>query len=374
MKTYPILYTRDSIGNIRVWYAEQEDNKYRIVAGLQDGKKVVSQWTEAFAKNVGKKNATTDTEQAEVEVLAKYKKQKKTGYFEDVSDVDQFQYVEPMLAKNYKDYSSKLNIFNGEWLAQTKYNGHRCVATKEGLFTREGEKYVSVPHIERSLRPFFEQHPDAVLDGELFNNELRQFLNEISKLVRKTVNVTKEDLDKSEKLVRYYIYDGFGFDGLHKDVIYQDRKNWIDSNVFSIDYLSNVQDTHILNQDDLNNIYNALVEDGHEGCMLRNKKSAYEHKRSKNLLKLKPEDDSEAVIVDIIEGTGNWSKAGKTISLNWNGKVFDASFKGTYEQAVEFLNNKSSWIGKEVTFLYMGLTGKGTPNYARIDINNCLKK
>lgn len=373
MKNYPELYTRDSLGNIRVWFMQQDADKYRTVAGLVDGEKVTSEWTVTSAKNEGKKNATTAVEQATKEIEAKYKKQKKTGYFESPNQIDETQYVEPMLAKLYKDYSDEIDLGKGEWLLQCKFNGMRCIATKDGLFTRKGEKYVSVPHIHEALKPFFEKHPEAVLDGELFNNGLRQQLNEISKLIRKTVHITNEDLERSKSLVHYYIYDGYGF-GLDKDHPYHERKQWIDSNVIGkYTHVAKVEDFHINDQKELDKQYQTLVEEGHEGAILRNKKMKYEHKRSKNLLKVKPEDDDEAEIVGITEGTGNWSGAGKIISLNWNGKVFDATFKGTFEQGVEFLKNKNKWLGKKVTFLYNGLTGLGTPNFARVDINNCLK-
>ena len=372
-KTFPTLYTRDTLGNIRIWYMEQEANKYRAVSGLQDGEKVTSEWTVTAAKNEGKKNATTAIEQATKEIEAKYKKQKKTGYFENLNDVDINQYVEPMLAKLYKDYFDKIELDKGNWTLQIKYNGMRCVATKDGLFTRKGERYISCPHIFEALKPFFEKHPDAVLDGELFNNELRQQLNEISKLIRKTVHITAEDLEKSKKLVHYYIYDGYGF-GLEKEHPYHERKQWIDSNIIGkYIHVMRVEDFDINHQDDLDGHYQRLVDQGHEGAILRRKDMPYEHKRSKNLLKVKPEDDDEAKIIDIKEGTGNWSGTGKIISLDWNSKVFDATFKGTYEQGVDFLKNKKQWLGKTVTFLYNGLTGKGTPNFARVDINNCLK-
>lgn len=52
----------------------------------------------------------------------------------------------------------------------------RCVATKNGLFTRKGEKYISVPHIEEALKPFFDKHPESVLDGELFKKRPCNFL------------------------------------------------------------------------------------------------------------------------------------------------------------------------------------------------------
>jgi len=372
-KHYNTLYSRDSLGNIRIWKMEQNGSKYRTVAGLQNGEQVISEWTVAEGKNQGKKNETSSVEQATKEIEAKYKKQKKTGYFDDINSVDDMSYIEPMLAKLYKDYSDKIDLSKGEYILQCKFNGMRCIATKNGLFTRKGEKYLSCPHIEESLIPFFEKYPDAVLDGELFNNDLRQQLNEISKLVRRTVNISQDDLERSEKLVRYYVYDGYDF-GINKDCCYRERKKWIDTNVVdSYRYIMPVKDFVINAESDLDKHYSSFIDDGHEGVMLRYSDMGYEHKRSKNLLKVKPEDSEEAIIIDIKEGTGNWRGTGKTITLNWNGKVFDASFKGSYEEAKDFLEDKKNWIGNTVEFLYNGLTGKGTPNFARVDINNCLK-
>lgn len=373
IKQYDALYSRDSLGNIRIWKMEQNGAKYRTIAGLQNGEQVISGWTVAEGKNLGKKNETSSVEQATKDIEAKYKKQKKTGYFDDINNVDNMSYVEPMLAKLYKEYSDKIDFSKGEYILQCKFNGMRCIATKNGLFTRKGEKYLSCPHIEKALIPFFEKYPDAVLDGELFNNSLRQQLNEISKLIRRTVNISQEDLDRSEKLVRYYVYDGYDF-GINKDCCYKERKQWIDSNVVNeYSYVIKVNDHYINSSSDLDEHYTRYIDEGHEGVMLRHYDMGYEHKRSKNLLKVKPEDSEEAEILDIKEGVGNWSNTGKTITLKWNDKIFDASFKGSYEQGVDFLKNKKDWIGKTVEFLYNGLTGKGTPNFARVDINNCLK-
>lgn len=251
----------------------------------------------------------------------------------------------------------------------------RCVATKDGLFTRKGEKYISVPHIQKSLEPFFKKYPTAVLDGELFNNDLRQQLNEICKLIRKTKHINITDLNQSEKLVKYYVYDGYNFDMDTTELSeYNKRKRWIDINVVgSYKYIEKVTTEVITSQSQLDESYKKYLDDQQEGGILRNLNYPYEHKRSKNLLKLKSEDDDEAVIVEVIEGNGNWSGTAKTATIKWNNVTFDATFKGTQEQLSEILKNKQNWIGKQVTFLYNGLTGLGVPNYARIDVNNCIK-
>lgn len=371
---HPTLYTLDSLGNTRIWYIEQNNDKYRVIAGLKDGEKVTSEWTVAHGKNLGKSNETSNIKQAGAEIEARYKKQLKTGYHTDISQINEIQYVEPMLAKVYNDYKDDIDFSKENWGLQTKYNGNRCIITKDGAFTRKGEKYLSVPHVIEDLKWFFAQNPGAVLDGELFNYGLRQKLNEISKLIRKTKHITQEDLDKSQKLVKYYIYDGYGFTGLTKNDKYIDRKTWIDKNILpKTKYCREVQTYLIKNNKQLDEKYQSFLDDNQEGGILRNLDSKYEHKRSKNLLKVKPEDCADGVILDIMEGEGNWAGTGKIIKLSWSNKIFNATLKGTQEEGREFLKNKNKWIGLTVEFLYNGLTGLDTPNYARVDYNNCIK-
>jgi ATP-dependent DNA ligase len=380
-KLYDTLYTIDSTGKTRVWRQEQQGNKYRTIAGVKGSDNMVtSEWTLCEGKNVGKANATSGESQAEAEVLAKYKKQLKTGYAKSEKDASKgTSYVEPMLAKELNDYITKIDFSKGV-LVQNKYNGARCVATLEDgkvvLKSRKGELWVSVPHINKDLEKFFKNYPNAVLDGELYNYDLREKLNELMKLVRKTKDITAEELRKSEQMVRFYVYDGYGTDvkTLNQEVDYVIRKAWIDEVLPDYStYYRQVKTTLVRSMKEVDKLYGTFLADGEEGAIIRMPHSPYENKRSKFLLKYKPVDDDEAVIVELIEGTGNWSKTAKTATLKWKGMTFDATFLKSYELGVERLKNKKDWVGKTVTFLYTGLTGLGTPNYARIDPENCFK-
>ena len=309
------------------------------------------------------------------------------SYHKDIKDADKgCAYVEPRLANKYKEYKKdkktnenvikirdiKLGV--KKWGVQCKFNGNRAVATKDGLKTRKGEIWVSVPHISESLVKFFQKHPNAVLDGELYNYDLRQKLNQLSKIVRKTVNITPEILKRSKEIVKFYVYDGYGFDGMDESVSYSKRKEWIDKNVVGkYDHIESVKTTVVTKVEQIDKLFGEYLADNQEGAMLRDLDAAYEHKRSNTLLKYKPEDDDEGIILDIKEGTGNWAGAATIVTLKWKGKTFDGTFKGDYDVRVEILKNKKEWIGKEVTFLYVGFTGLGTPNYARIDPDNCFK-
>lgn len=371
---YPKLYSRGVKKEIRCWEIEQRAGAFRIISGILNGKSVVSDWTFVTPKNEGKSNATTVETQTEREVTARYKKQLKTGYFYNIEDIDKIKFIEPMLAKNYEDYKDKIDFNKENWVIQAKFNGNRCIATASGLHTRKGERYLAIPHIEESLKPFFDKYPDAVLDGEIMCPAYKEKLNETAKLVRKTVHITEEDLVESKKLIHYFIYDGYNFDGLDKNSPYFKRKEWIDDNIVKkFNHTQFVLTIPIKSKEDLDKNYKMFLSNKEEGAILRNVDKGYENKRSKFLLKVKPDLDSEAVIIDIIEGNGNWSNTAKTATLRWEGKEFDATFVGSQEELKEVLKNKKSWIGKEVTFFFMGLTGLKIPNFARIDVNNCFK-
>ena len=377
MKTLTTLFSRTSTGAIQTWQMIVDGNKYYTITGQQDGKKIENEPTVCEGKNIGKKNETSPSEQALCEAQSKWDKKLKTGYTTDVNKIDSCtSYVEPMLAKNLKDRLNKINWKVGV-LVQNKFNGARCVATWDGekvlLKSRKGELYISVPHINKDLEKFFIKYPDAVLDGELFSNDLRQKLNELMSLIRKSKNVTAEELKNSESVVQYFIYDGYNMtDSLEQDVAYETRKSWIDQNLPKFSkYYHKVETTLVHSMKEVDEIFGKYVADGQEGVIVRISGSSYENKRSASLLKYKPVEDSEAIIIDIQEGSGNWAGTGKIITLEWNKKTFNATFKGTMEEGVKFLKEKKNWIGKEVKFQYNGLTGFSVPNYARVDIDNC---
>jgi ATP-dependent DNA ligase len=206
---FPTLYSRASTGKPQQWSIIVVDDHYWTESGQVGGAITKSAPTYCKGKNSGKKNATTDHEQAMKDAQSKFEKQiRSNGYFESIEEIDNISFLKPMLAKNYVDRKAKL-----KWpvLLQCKFNGGRCIAKANGLWTRKGERIVSVPHIEEALKPFFEKHPDAYLDGELFNYDLRQYLNKLMKLIRRQVNLTEEHFNDSKEKVKYYIYDGYGF-------------------------------------------------------------------------------------------------------------------------------------------------------------------
>jgi DNA ligase 1 len=388
MITHPTLYARTSTGAVQVWWMERDGNKFRSISGQIDGAKTQADWTICEPKNVGRANATTGEEQALAEVEAKYKKQLKSGgYWTDIKDIDKSRYIEPMLAKSFDDYRAKMDWKAGVGV-QIKYNGGRVIATRHGLFTRKGEKIVSVPHIEEGLKRFFSVFPDAVLDGEGFNYDLRENLNEIMSLMRKTVHATPDEIARSKQLIRFYIYDGYGF-GADQSEGYLKRKAAIDKAFFDQQWAWRYKDivhkvpTWIVHSEkELEDLYQTFLKDRQEGAILRILGKPYENKRSKFLLKYKPVMDAEFRVIRINEGNGNWRGMAATVTLQRiDGKkfldgtdTFDATVKGTEAEKRFVLLNPHIFLNQVATIYFFGYTGYGVPNYAQFDVNNWQKQ
>jgi len=368
----PKLYSRTSTGAVQTWEIEIERNKYRTISGQKDGKKTISEWTECEGKSVGRSNETTADDQAVRDATSTWEKKKKSGgYHENELDIDEQNFLEPMLAKHFKDRLDKVTY---PVLVDRKYNGMRCIVKRDGMWTRKGERILSAPHIFEAVEHLFEQFPDLVIDGELYNHEYRYKLNEIISLVRRTKNITAAHLAASKKTIKYYVYDGFGFTSSTGYVDMQtknlDRRTGTWELLQRIPEIVPVDHGIAKNEQDVWEIYQTYVDDGYEGAMVRIN-AEYKNGRSSNLLKVKPEDDDEFEIVDVVEGVGNRSgMAGKVVVKMKDGRTFGCGMKGNTDQFKEVLRNKTNYIGQAVTIQYNGFTGKGIPNYGQFDCNN----
>ena len=177
------IYKKTKTGATQEWTIEVSNNRYRTQSGQCGGAITTNAWTVVYGKNVGKVNGTTDEQQAMAEAVAKRTKKLESGYFEDVNNINEQQYFEPMLAAQWEDYKDKIQypIFS-----QPKLDGIRCIVTKAGMFSRNGKPIISAPHIRESLNDVFENYPNLILDGELYADKFANDFNAIVSLVKKT--------------------------------------------------------------------------------------------------------------------------------------------------------------------------------------------
>lgn len=373
MKLDP-LYKTSVTGALLTWEVEIDENRFCTHSGQVGGAITTTKWTECEGKNTGRANSTTANQQAIKEATALWeKKQKREHYtpFIEAAQAGERKFEEPMLAQKFADRKDKIKWGKEKVFVQLKLNGVRCLATKNGLFSRKGKRYVSAPHIEQRLQEFFAKNPNVVLDGELFNEDLKQNLNKLVSLVRKE-DPTAAELEESKNIVQLHVYDCFGdcLDGL----LYSERFDYVSSVIKQIggDCIKGVLVSEVNNKDQVEAFLSKCEEQGHEGCMIR-LNGPYEHKRSKYLLKHKSFVDEEFEILGVVEGKGNLQgKVGVFQFVAKNGNPFDASPTGSHELWEQMWNERDGLIGTKATVKYKELTplgadgSGGVPSFAKV--------
>ena len=124
--------------------------------------------------------------------------------------------------------------------------------------------------------------------------------------------------------------------------------------------------TIIKSKEHMKSMFNNIVSKNGEGIMLRDPNSFYEQKRSKKLLKVKPTDDAEAIIINMIEGKGKNAGSMGALKMQTLKKPFIEFRIGTgFTQAMRknYWIKKTNMIGNTVTYTYKGLTAKGVPRH-----------
>ena len=263
--------------------------------------------------------------------------------------------IKPMLAHKVND---KKIDFNEPVFIQPKLDGVRCLFTKDGAYSRTGKQFHNLRYIELRLAPFFDKNPDVILDGELYNHDLRDDFEQIISLVRKQ-KPTDEDRLNSADMIQYHVYDY-----IIPFIGYEARLKWLTSNK---DHLwSNVVipvETHrVYKYEEAANMhYDGFLKQGYEGSILR-LNGAYEQKRSYNLQKFKDFSDDEATIVGYEAGKGKRTGTlGKFFMMDDDGVKFGCPpGKGfNYTDLANILNNVHDYIGKRATFTYFERTKAG---------------
>jgi DNA ligase-1 len=345
-----ILYSRATNGKVNTFEIEVEGNKYRTITGYKDMKLTTSEWTVCEAKSY-----CSAEEQALKEATAIHRKKMETGSFEDISQIDNKVFFEPMLAKDWNKEKSKVKF---PLFSQPKLDGIRCIVRADGMWSRNGKQIISAPHIFEILKPLFEINPDLIFDGELYADKFANDFNAICSLVKKT-KPTGEDLLESAKAIQYHIYDLPSYNAVFTQR-YKHLHKMLTNYHSSIVVVTTDQ---IDNMNDVAGYYEDYVTLGYEGQMIR-LDGNYENKRSKYLLKHKSFIDEEYTILDVVEGIGNKTgMVGSFVFETKTGKRFNSSPKFNWEECTKMWNERESLIGKSATVKYFNLTPDGVPRF-----------
>ena len=276
----------------------------------------------------------------------------------------------PMLA--YPVSSKPIDYNNKLIFIQPKLDGVRCVIqanVKRHILTpdlneievkaysRTGKEWKNIDHILEQLTPFFIKFPNVVLDGELYNHDLRDNFEKIISLVRKT-KPTDEDRLEASKLTQFHCYDI-----IDEELPFDQRNEFINQALMLMGDSIYIVDTNMVFREDDAKVYHARnLDKGYEGSIVRTN-GTYQCKRSHNLRKFKDFSDAEATIVGYQEGQGKREgHLGKFIMKDDHGVEFGCPpGKGyTYKDMKDMLNNIHDYIGKRATFTYFERTKAGS--------------
>ena len=264
----------------------------------------------------------------------------------------------PMLAypvsKKPIDYSKPVFI-------QPKLDGVRCLIqydnSKVTAYSRTGKEWKNIDHILENLAPWFKNNSTTVLDGELYNHDLRNDFEQIISLVRRQ---KPDDIDmlESRDMVQFHCYDI-----IHPDNnVFKDRNNFI-KNCLPESYCVKHVPTNLVDDETKAQAYHRVnLENGYEGSIVRTN-NVYQNKRSHSLRKFKDFHDAEAKIIGYETGAGKREGTlGKFIMQDDNGIQFGCPpGKGfTYKDMADMLNNINDYIGETATFTYFERTKAGS--------------
>ena len=268
----------------------------------------------------------------------------------------------PMLAypvsKKPIDYSKPVFM-------QPKLDGVRCLIQYERrvkpredvviAYSRTGKEWKNIQHILVELKPFFQKHPNVVLDGELYNHDFKNDFEQIISMVRKT-KPTPEARVISRDNVQFHCYDI-----INKKMNFKTRDKWLLNNLPK-SYCVKLVETYIVSELEAPIYHKLNLDAGYEGSIVR-LNTPYQCKRSHSLRKFKDFQDAEADIVGYEEGKGKRTGTlGKFVMQDDDGNIFGCPpGKGhNYKDLARMLIEIHKYMGQRATFTYFERTKAGS--------------
>jgi len=259
----------------------------------------------------------------------------------------------PMLAYPVSD---KPINYDDKVFMQPKLDGVRCLIQydkgKVTAYSRTGKEWKNIHHITSSLEKWFKSNQTTVLDGELYNHDLRDDFETIISLVRRQ---TPDDIDmlESRDLVQFHCYD----------IIHPDNSKFEDRNRFvkycveqSSPYVHIVPTMLVPTESQAKVNHARNLDGGYEGSILRTN-DEYHQKRTHSLRKFKDFHDTEATITGWVEGKGKRKGTiGKFLAIDADGVTFGMPVMDKFKYLQNNFKKMQGYVGKTATFTYFERT------------------
>ena len=356
------LINRDSKGKLRIAIIgyKWDDDKHGYVihrtTGTYQGK-LTSQPEILIQKGKSKR---TVTEQCQLEFSSNIKKYCDKGYKqlennldnyseEDLNEIvgsdvtNSYGVIKPQLAKQV-DKVTDLKIFNKKWYASRKIDGIRCLwYFKDGevhTSSRGGEHYDYATAFLREnpkLIEFFNNHPNIILDTELYKHGLSlQTLSGMARLEKDT---------KGMDILEAYIYDIVDTSKTFEERLtvlkeiqeelnlgFDPYKEWGENDLRFQMVPHEITESY----EEIECLHNIYVQEGFEGVVVRDPSKLYKpNGRTNAMIKVKKYQSSEFKVVGIKQGLRMYQDMVFILETS-EGKQFEATPYGTVEQKKEY--------------------------------------
>lgn len=233
-------------------------------------------------------------------------------------------------------------VLDDYWVSE-KYDGVRAYWDGQHLYTRGGE-VIAVPAW------FVTGWPTQALDGELWAGHGR-FAAAVS-----TVRTIQAN-DQAWRAMRFMVFDLPQHGG-----IFDERLPALQAVVQSIrlPWVIAVNQRKFASHAVLQTYMENLVAAGAEGVMLHRGRSLYRAERNDDLLKFKPFEDSEAIVVGYTAGKGKYRDMVGALLVET-----PAGLRFKLGSGLSDIQRKyPPAVGSRVTYRYRGLNASGIPRFA----------
>ena len=258
------------------------------------------------------------------------------------------------LAKDYWDFSDKMDWESGRWYWSRKLDGVRCLTRIEGqevtFFSREGHQFLTLDRLKVNI---IDMHLDnCVLDGEicLLDRDGRETFQGVMTQIRKK-NHTIEN-------PAYILFDCLTleeFDSGRSMATLAERWKRI-SHVAVNRVVNLVQHPIFVQEEMIVALDNGVDKHGWEGLILR-KDVPYEGKRTWDMLKVKKMKDAEYMVQDITTGLVDDGRGNKIMGLTaavieHKGFKVQVGSGWTMAERVFYFEHPAELNGKMITVKY----------------------
>ena len=267
------------------------------------------------------------------------------------------------IMKCYPFEEKRLAKWSPPFIVQPKYDGVRCRALPSNVLDEHGKRpyhlvsseenfIFSVPHINSELERF---GLDAELDGELYCHG--KSFEEIVSITSRTVN-----LHPNSHELQLHVFDIVNdLPQMKRTILIENLRDlspWIKVSPFWL----------CETLDDVTRTYDEIIKQGYEGIIVRHCDAPYERKRSTWVMKFKPKQQDDYLILGCVEEIsieGNPKDTlGALICASGDGNSFNVGTGFTEEQRRQLWDIRGMLPGMACSIKYQHLSsGRKVPRF-----------